>query len=67
MIEFCLDTKIFEFYLYEINEFVVLKIIVLNTGKIFKFNENYDEHIIERRMTQIKNNNIEIKVLFKIN
>lgn len=67
VIEFCLDTKIFEFYLYEINEFVVLKIIVLNTGKIFKFNENYDEHIIERRMTQIKNNNIEIKVLFKIN
>ena len=57
----------FELYLYEVNEFVVLKIVVINKDKMFKFNKDYNEHIIERRIVQIKNDNIEIKVLFKIN
>lgn len=65
--EFCLDNKTFELYLYEVNEFVVLKIVVINKDKMFKFNKDYNEHIIERRIVQIKNDNIEIKVLFKIN
>ena len=67
VVEFCLDNKTFELYLYEVNEFVVLKIVVINKDKMFKFNKDYNEHIIERRIVQIKNDNIEIKVLFKIN
>lgn len=67
VVEFCLDNKTFELYLYEVNEFVVLKIEVINKDKMFKFNKDYNEHIIERRIVQIKNDNIEIKVLFKIN
>ena len=65
--EFCLYNKTFEFYLYEINEFVVLKIVTLNINKVFEFNDSYDKRIIERRKVQIKNDNIEIKVLFKMN
>ncbi|MEE1447739.1 MAG: hypothetical protein UF211_14045 [Faecalibacillus intestinalis] len=64
--EFCLDNKTFEFYLYEVNEFVVLKILTLCTDKVFKFNDSYDECIVKKRKLQIKNDNIEIKVLFKI-
>lgn len=67
VVEFCLDNKTFELYLYEVNEFVALKIVVINKDKMFKFNKDYNEHIIERRIVQIKNDNIEIKVLFKIN
>lgn len=67
VVEFCLDNKTFELYLYEVNEFVVLKIVVINKDKMFKFNKDYNEHIIERRIVQIKNDNIETKVLFKIN
>lgn len=67
VVEFCLDNKTFELYLYEVNEFVVLKIVVINKDKMFKFNKDYNEHIIERRIVQIKNDNIEIKALFKIN
>ena len=67
VVEFCLDNKTFELYLYEVNEFVVLKIVVINKDKMFKFNKDYNEHIIERRIVQIKNDNLEIKVLFKIN
>lgn len=58
--------KTFEFYLYEVNEFVVLKILTLCTDKVFKFNDSYDECIVKKRKLQIKNDNIEIKVLFKI-
>ena len=65
--EFCLDNKTFEFYLYEVNEFVVLKILTLCTDKVFKFNDSYDESVVEKRKLKIKNDNIEIKVLFKIN
>ena len=64
--EFCLYNKTFEFYLYEVNEFVVLKILTLCTDKVFKFNDSYDECIVKKRKLQIKNDNIEIKVLFKI-
>lgn len=67
VVEFCLDNKTFEFYLYEVNEFVVLKILTLCTDKVFKFNDSYDESVVEKRKLQIKNDNIEIKVLFKIN
>ena len=60
VVEFCLDNKTFELYLYEVNEFVVLKIVVINKDKMFKFNKDYNEHIIERRIVQIKNDNIDV-------
>ena len=41
VVEFCLDNKTFELYLYEVNEFVVLKIVVINKDKMFKFNKDY--------------------------
>ena len=44
------------------------KLILEIAGRIELLRQkDYNEHIIERRIVQIKNDNIEIKVLFKIN